>query len=291
MGDIGTLWQLGVVNPLAQALIYLFTLLSGIGLPSWGLTIILFTLAVKVVMIPFTIQSLRSSKAMQEIQPALREIQKKYGKDREKLAQEQMKLYKEHGINPAMGCLPMLIQMPVWIGLYGALLTLNNPASPLHVSMGGFLWIANLALPEGPPYILAILTGITQWVVQKMMQPVNQDPQQAQMNRMMQFMPLMFIVFAFQVGAGLVLYWVTSNVFSMIQQYFVTGWGSMATMLPSRIAGSANGGAEVSAVKVRAGNPVPNGNGGQLVTSNDKADGAAGRAQSQVPKRRRSRRR
>lgn len=291
---IGEIWQTGVVDSLAQALLYLFHILSGLGLPSWGLTIILFTIAVRLVMLPLTIKQLQSSKAMQEIQPALRELQKKYGKDREKLMQEQMKLYKEYGFNPAMGCLPMLIQMPVWIGLYGALLTLANPASPLHVTMGGFLWIPNLAMPEGPPYILAVLTGASQWLVQRMMTPVNQDPQQAQMNRMMQFMPLMFIIFAFQVGAGLVLYWVTSNVISMVQQYFFTGWGSLAPLLPAWLTGGANGVSRqpVPAVQ-RAVNAVSDGDQREDASSatDDKVDNGIEQARSRTSRRRRSRRR
>lgn len=292
---IGEIWQTGVVDSLAQALLYLFHILSGLGLPSWGLTIILFTIAVRLIMLPLTIKQLQSSKAMQEIQPALRELQKKYGKDREKLMQEQMKLYKEYGFNPAMGCLPMLIQMPVWIGLYGALLTLANPDSIFHVTMGGFLWIPNLAVPEGPPYILALLTGITQWVVQRMMTPVNQDPQQAQMNRMMQFMPLMFIIFAFQVGSGLVLYWVTSNVISMVQQYFFTGWGSLAPLLPARLTGSSNGESRQTVQVVqRVVSAVSGGDQREDAPSatNDKLDNGIGQAQqSRTPRRRRSRRR
>ncbi|MCL5959635.1 MAG: YidC/Oxa1 family membrane protein insertase [Chloroflexi bacterium] len=219
MGGLLEIWELGIVHPLADAL----ALLTGY-IGNYGLAIILFTIAVKLVMLPLTIQQLRSSKAMMVIQPKLRELQKKYGKDREKLMQEQMALYKEHKVNPAAGCLPLLIQMPVWFGLYQALMLLNSREG---FAVGGFLWIPSLAHQEGAPYILAILTAATQWVVQRMMAPKTDDPQQKTMNQMTQFMPLMFLVFAFQVPAGLVLYWVTSNLFTFVQQYFATGWGSL----------------------------------------------------------------
>jgi YidC/Oxa1 family membrane protein insertase len=246
--DIGQIWSVGVVGTLVAALQWLNESLVAVGLSgslisSWALTIILFTVVVKLATLPLTLQQLRSSKKMQEIQPQLQALQKQYGKDREKLTQEQMRLYKENNVNPAAGCLPMLVQMPIWIGLYQALYHL---AGTPEFANSHFLWIANLAHPEifnpanptanptslifgWPPHIpiLALLTGVTQWVVQKMMTPPSNDPQQQMMQSMMQFMPLMFIVFSLSVPSGLVLYWVTSNVFSMIQQYFITGWGSL----------------------------------------------------------------
>jgi YidC/Oxa1 family membrane protein insertase len=146
--------------------------------------------------------------------------------------QEQMKLYKEHNVNPVAGCLPMIVQMPVWIGLYSALFNLSHDTSFTEASR--FLWIDNLALPEPynlgwPPIIplLPVLVGATQFVVQKMMTLPTTDPQQKSMQAMMQFMPLMFVFFTLQVPAGLAVYWLTSNVFSMVQQYFITGWGSL----------------------------------------------------------------
>jgi YidC/Oxa1 family membrane protein insertase len=219
LGGLLEFWNVGVVASLADALIILTNFLG-----SYGLAIIVFTIVVKFILLPLTIQQIRSSRAMMEIQPKLKELQKKYGKDRERLMQEQMRLYKEHNVNPAAGCLPMLIQMPVWFGLYQALRMLSGRPEFAH---SGFLWIPSLATVEGPPYILAILTGVTQWVVQRMMAPRTDDPQQKTMNQMMQFMPLMFMIFAFQVPAGLVLYWVTSNLFTFAQQYFTTGWGSL----------------------------------------------------------------
>src|SRR5262245_23969059 len=170
-------------------------------------------------------------KRMQEIQPRMQALQKQYKNDKEKLMQEQMVLYKEHGANPVAGCLPMLIQMPIWIALYWSLSHLANE-NPEFARP--FLWIANLGQPEFKPEnfphqlpILAVLTGITQWLTTKMAQQPSTDPQQQTMNQVMQFMPLMFIFFSLSLPAGLVLYWVTSNLYQAIQQYFITGWGQL----------------------------------------------------------------
>ena len=230
MGGFGEIWTTGVVTPMADALAFLTTLLGG----NYGLAIILFTITVKLILLPLTMQQIRSSRAMMQIQPELQALQKKYGKDREKLMQEQMRLYKENKVNPAAGCLPLLIQMPIWIGLYQGLYHLAQTG--FEPAQQGFLWIPNLAHPEGMPWVFAILTGITQWVTQRMMTPRSTDPQQQTMNQMMQFMPIMFVFFAFSVPAGLVLYWVTSNLFTFVQQYFATGWGSLA--LPKSVSQS-----------------------------------------------------
>jgi YidC/Oxa1 family membrane protein insertase len=224
-----------VVNPLIEALRFLYNLVG-----SYGVAIIVFTFAVRLILIPLTMQSLKSSKAMQELQPQIQAIQKKYAKEKEKLSQETMKLYQEHGVNPLSGCLPTLIQMPIWIGLYSALLQLST--TPEFAS--SFLWIENLAaqpntadpLHHVADFILPVLCVVTQYITQKMMTPAVQDPQAQSMNAMMSFMPLMFGFFALSVPAGLVLYWVASNLFSGVQQFFTTGWGSLAKWLPPSVA-------------------------------------------------------
>lgn len=240
MQAIGDLYQ-GLVHPLTvlmqTLLVVLYGQLALIGIPSWGLTIIVFTVLVKLVFWPLTVQQIRASKAMQALQPELNDLKKTHGKDREKLMQEQMRLYKENRVNPMAGCLPMLIQLPIWIGLYQALYVLAKEPD----FAGRFLWIPSLAHPEPIPYILAILTAASQFIVQRMMAVNATDPQQKQMNQMMQFMPLMYLVFSVQMPAGLVLYWVASNVFTLIQQSFYYGWSSVifwksapATVAPAR---------------------------------------------------------
>ncbi len=209
--------------------------LLGMGVPySFGFAIILFTLAIKLLTLPLTFQQLKASRAMQLLQPEIQKLQKKHKDNREALSKAQMELYKEAGVNPLAGCLPTLIQMPVWFALYQALRQLADQG----ILNQGFLWIPSLAEPKDmswlwpmPPsvgwataagfLVLPILTVVTQVVVQKMMTPTSGDSQQAMMNNMMTFMPIMFGFFALQVPQGLVLYWVTSNLFSMVQQYFV----------------------------------------------------------------------
>ncbi len=238
------IWQ-AFVGLIASALTTFADVIAGVGIPySFGFAIILFTLVIKLITLPLTFQQLRASKAMQELQPELQEIQKKYKGDREKLAQAQMEKYKEAGVNPLGGCLPTLVQLPVWFALYRALFDLATAG----VLNEGFFWIPSLAEPKDlswlwplPPsvgwataaalMVLPILTVVSQIVVQKMMTPTNPDPQQASMNQMMMFMPIMFGFFAMQVPQGLALYWVTSNIFSLIQQYFVSGWGGLKPAL------------------------------------------------------------
>jgi YidC/Oxa1 family membrane protein insertase len=224
-------WNALIVNPLTDGLRYLYSLFG-----NYGIAIIVFTVLVRIVMLPLSMQSLKSSKAMQELQPQLQALQKKYAKDKEKLSQEQMKLYKDAGVNPLAGCLPTIIQMPIWIGLYSALSILATTPE----FQTPFLWLANLAampntsdiLGNLSDFILPVITVVTQFITQKMMTPPSQDPQAQSMNSMMNIMPLMFGFFCLQVPAGLVVYWVASNLFSMVQQYFTTGWGSLATLIP-----------------------------------------------------------
>jgi YidC/Oxa1 family membrane protein insertase len=241
------MWNALVVTPLTQGLIFLNDLLQGIGAPySWGFAIILFTLIVKIVTLPLNLQQARSMKATQELQPKLQELQKKYAKDKEKLSQAQMELYREHGVNPLGGCLPMLIQFPILIGLYQALYRL---ASTGEIVGQRFFWIPDLAFPTReiglkwawPPapefigwaaalyLILPVLTVATQIAMQRMTtsSTASKDPQQAAMQQTMLLMPFMFGFITLQVPAGLTLYWVTSNIFSLIQQYFITGRGSL----------------------------------------------------------------
>ncbi len=137
-------WQTLVVWPLAKALIWLNSVLEGVNIPySWGFAIILFTLIIKLVTLPLTITQIRGMQAQRDIQPKIQELQKKYGKDREKLSQEQMKLYKEAGVNPLSGCLPLLVQMPILFGLYAALVALGP-----NLADARFFWIPDLGFPQ-----------------------------------------------------------------------------------------------------------------------------------------------
>jgi YidC/Oxa1 family membrane protein insertase len=234
------IWQ-AFIKLIADALALNSELLQSIGVPySFGFAIILFTLIIKLLTLPLTFKQLQSSRRMQELQPELQKIQKKYKDDREKLSQAQMALYKEAGVNPLGGCLPTLIQMPIWFALYRALFNLADQGGLNE----GFFWIPSLAEPRdlswiwplpqsmeewlyaGALLVLPILTVVTQLVVQMIMTPPSGpgqgDSQQAMMGQMMTLMPIMFGFFALQVPQGLVLYWVTSNLFTLVQQYFIT---------------------------------------------------------------------
>jgi YidC/Oxa1 family membrane protein insertase len=217
---------------------------------SFGLAIIALTIVVNILMYPLTKKQLHATQAMQSLQPKLSELQKKYGKDRQRLAQEQMRLYKESGVNPA-GCLmPMLIQLPIWIALYQSIIRVLawTPEDFLGLSRylyswqvvysslplaDGFLWF-NLAVPDA---VLAVLVTVTMWIQQKMVTPPSTDPKQQSMSRMMLWtMPLMFGLLALSFPSGLALFWVTSGVIRILMQYFATGWGGVASSMATKLA-------------------------------------------------------
>jgi YidC/Oxa1 family membrane protein insertase len=236
--DIGAIWDLIALQPVINILIVMTDFLFN----NFGLAIIALTIVVNLAMYPLTLKQLRSTKAMQEIQPKMAELQKKYAKDKQKLAQEQMKLYKESGMNPA-GCLvPMLVQMPVWIALYQSIIRVLAVIPedflglshylyswPTVYSMlpleNSFLWL-NLASPDTA---LAILVGAAMWVQQKMTTPPAADPRQATQSRMMLWMmPLLFGFICLSFPSGLALFWFTSTIIRIALQYFMTGgWGNL----------------------------------------------------------------
>ena len=209
---------------------------------NFGLTIIVLTIIIRLVLYPLTLRQLRATKAMTTLQPQLQDLQKKYAKDRQKLAQEQMRLYKESGVNPAGCAIPMLIQFPIWIALYQAIVLALavSPEALLNLSRYFYSWAIPLAsLPLNNAFLglnlatgntlLAIVVGITMWIQQKMVTPTNQDPRMAQQSQMMLWMmPIIFTFFSLSFPSGLALYWVVSNIFSIVVQYYVTGWGGLS---------------------------------------------------------------
>lgn len=199
---------------------------------SAGLAIVAFTIIVKTLLLPLTVKSIRSSKNMQELAPKIKELQKKYGKDRQRISQETMALYQQHGVNPMAGCLPMILQIPIFFGLYHAISSLSGSGTGLWSE--GFLWLPSL--DQSDPYkILPILAGIFQFIQARMMRPAGQkvtDPQQQMMNTMMNFMPLMVVVFGWSFASGPVIYWVTQAIYSVVQQWLITGWGAFGEWFP-----------------------------------------------------------
>ena len=239
-------WYLIIANPVLNVLVALTNLLGG----SFGVAIIALTVIVRLISWPLTKRQLNSTKAMQEMQPKIQELQKKYGKNQQKLQQEMMKLYKEAGINP-LGCIwPMLIQLPIWIALYQAIMSAlaTTPESLLGLAHRLYSWgIVNQAIPlssrflwldlgqPDPYFILAIIVGGTMWVQQKMTTAPTVDPRQQSTNRMMTLlMPLMFGFLTLMFPSGLALYWAVSNIIGIVTQYFVTGgWGYLRPRSPS----------------------------------------------------------
>jgi len=230
-------WELIIQQPIVNILIVMSHYLGG----SFGLAIVALTIIINLAMFPMTLSQIRSSKAMQDLQPKLSELQKKYGKDRQKLAQEQMKLYKTAGVKPAGCALTLIIQMPVWIALYQAIILALAVAPEALLNLSRFLYpwdpvYAALPLSRDfllldlakPNIILAILTGASQWLQQKMSMTPSTDPKQAQQAQMMLWMmPMMFGLLALSFPSGLALYWVVNSVVRIVLQYRITGWGGL----------------------------------------------------------------
>jgi YidC/Oxa1 family membrane protein insertase len=231
MGDI---WNLLILNPMLNSLLFLYQLLFN----NFTLTILVFTVLIRLITYPLTYQQQKSTRKLAELQrsDAWKKMQEKFGKDKEKMAQEQMKLYQEAGVNPFGSCLPTLIQFPVLIGLYQAI-NLAMAASPValldlstHIYnflpnaarlvplQNNFLWL-NLGLPD-PFYLLPLIVVATTWLQSRVMTPATAgaDPQAAQMSQSMAItMPLMIGWMSLQFPSGLSIYWVVSNAVSVVQ--------------------------------------------------------------------------
>ena len=203
--DYGPLFFIS--KPLFLLLDY-FHSLSG----NWGVAIILLTILVKACFFWLSAKSYRSMANMRRVQPKLLALRERHGDDRQKMSQEMMKLYKEEKINPLGGCLPILVQMPVFLALYWALL---ESVELRHAPF--FLWIQDLSTMD-PYFVLPLLMGGSMFL-QQQLNPAPPDPMQA---RMMKLMPIIFTVFFLWFPAGLVLYWVTNNVLSIAQQWWIT---------------------------------------------------------------------
>ncbi len=250
---MGEVWNTIILRPVLNSLVVLCSVLFN----NFGLTIIALTVVIRGAMYPLTIKQLRSTKAMESLQPQLVELRKKFAKDKQRLAKEQMQLYKESGISPAGCLLPMLIQMPIWIALYQSIMMALAvaPEGLLNLSrylyswpvvysilpLGSkFLWL-NLAVPD-KLLLLPILVGVTMWLQQKMIMSTSDDPRQQSMRGMMLWMmPVMFTFLSLQFPSGLALYWVTSNVISIVLQYFITGWGGLVKSTAGRPTGRDRG--------------------------------------------------
>lgn len=185
-------------------------------IPNYGVAVILLTILVKVLFWPLTHKSTESAKRMQQIQPLAAELREKYKSQPQKLQQAQMQLYREHGINPMASCLPMLVQLPIFIALFTVL------RSAIELRFANFLWVADLSAPENlfagmlpiPLNILPLIMTVTM-VIQQKLTPTGGDPQQQKM--MMLIMPVMMLFMLYNMASGLMLYWSVSQILSIVQ--------------------------------------------------------------------------
>jgi YidC/Oxa1 family membrane protein insertase len=265
LGPIGDLFNHIFTYPIFNVLMLLYHVFG-----DFGLSIIVMTVIIRLVLFPLTLAQLRSMKATQAIQPQVQELNKKYEKDPRAKQEALMALYKETGVNPMAGCLPLLIQLPVLYGLFfalnGVLLhpTLHNA---MHTGINDLIypflphfqqlpdtslrwftflnpaWHISLGHPD-PTHILPILAGLATFVQLRMSQPrstAGSKDMMSQQQQLMQFiMPIFTAFIAWGFAAGLALYWTTTSVFSIVQQFFVTGWGSLLAPLPF-LGGSSSG--------------------------------------------------
>ncbi|HLQ05319.1 MAG TPA: YidC/Oxa1 family membrane protein insertase [Verrucomicrobiae bacterium] len=256
-------WDTFLVHPLMAVALVAYSLVH-----DFGLAIILVTVAIRLAVYPLYRVQIKSQRAMAELGPAMNELKQKYGKDRQRFAEEQMKLYKEYGVNPMAGCLPLVLQLPILFALYSALLQLgcglggggSNCPGLTHdaaesilgfltnifanpVSAGGTLdtsahwlpWLTNGLQHPDPLFILPVVAGLAQLVASVMAMPAkpvaSTDPNQRMFQSMAYTFPLMTVVLGAQFPSGLTLYWIATTLFQIVQQYFVSGWGQLPKYL------------------------------------------------------------
>jgi YidC/Oxa1 family membrane protein insertase len=248
------MWDTIIIQPMVNVLIFIYYLIGN----NFGIAIILFTILIRLITWPLNAQQMKGAQAMQELQSdkEWQDIQKKYAKDKEKLSQEQMRIYKERGINPFASCLPTLIQFPVIIGLYQSIIRAlaGTPLSLLQLSRSlypfqsiesviplnsKFLWM-DLGRPESVAVFgyalptLALVVALTTYMQAKLTMPASTNPndQSAMMSGMMSiYMPLLLGYFALTFASGLSVYFITSNLLGIIQ-YAMQGKANWRNLLP-----------------------------------------------------------
>ena len=214
-GNLKAALDYGWFHVLAEACLWLLHFLYGY-VGNYGVAIIILTIIIKLLFWPLSQKSYKSMEKMRKLQPMMAQIREKYGDDREKMNQELMQLYKTYKVNPAGGCLPILVQIPVFFGLYQALLNaieLRHAPFISHVPFTQMTWLADLSAKD-PYYVTPLVMGATMFLQQKMSPPPG-DPTQA---KIMMFMPVVFTFMFLNFPSGLVIYWLVNNVLSIAQQ-------------------------------------------------------------------------
>lgn len=198
-------WDIYVVGPLSDFLDWI----AGILWNQYGLALLVLTIVVRTVILPLSLKQYKSSKSMQALQPELKKLKEKYKDDPKKQQEETMRLFQTNGVNPLAGCFPLLIQMPVFFGLYQAIM--RNPDINGH----NFLW---LQLGEADPfYVLPLLAAVTTYIQQKMMPTQINGPMQV----LLYVFPVLIFIMSLNFASALPLYWVYSNIYTIVQSYFI----------------------------------------------------------------------
>ena len=201
----------GFLFMISQPLFWLLIKIQSI-VTNWGVAIIIITLIVKGGMYPLTKAQYTSMAKMRALQPKMTQLKERFGDDKQKMSQAMMELYRKEKVNPAGGCLPLIVQMPIFLALYWVFL---ESVELRHAPF--MLWIQDLSAQD-PFYILPVLMGVSMFIMQKMQPMTVQDPMQ---QKIMQYMPVMFTVFFFWFPSGLVLYWLVSNIISIVQMKII----------------------------------------------------------------------
>lgn len=201
----------GFLFMISQPLFWLLIKIQSI-VTNWGVAIIIITLIVKGAMYPLTKAQYTSMAKMRALQPKMTQLKERFGDDKQKMSQAMMELYRKEKVNPAGGCLPLIVQMPIFLALYWVFL---ESVELRHAPF--MLWIQDLSAQD-PFYILPVLMGVSMFIMQKMQPMTVQDPMQ---QKIMQYMPVMFTVFFFWFPSGLVLYWLVSNIISIVQMKII----------------------------------------------------------------------
>lgn len=278
-------------TPITNVLGAILMFFHGLGLP-WWLAIAALTILVRGVLFPLTVKQVKSMRQMQELRPRLQEIQEKHKGDTQKLREEQMKLYQETGVNPVGGCLPLLIQMPIFIGIFYIIREFGGTQGMIGVpdaqgsvesfTTGGALWFTNLSQPD-QFYLLPIISAVTMVASMEM----TNKQMEPQMRWVMRIVPVVFVFFTIFFPAGLLVYIVTSNIVTLFQNYLIYHHGPGKQNAAGEGTSDSNGGegssSQSSAAKssaVESGPNTANGNSG-----NGRSSQGAGQSSSSSKRR------
>jgi YidC/Oxa1 family membrane protein insertase len=254
-----------IVNILGSVLLYFHQTL---GL-QWWLAIVLLTILIRTLLFPLTVRQVRSMRAMQELRPEMEKIRSKYKDNRQKQQEEQMKLFQENKVNPLGGCLPLLVQMPIIIGIFYVIRKFGGGVAGAEAeypsfTTGGILWFQNLT-DHDPLYILPVLSAVTMLASME----ITNKAMEPQQRWLMRLMPLGITVFLWSFPSGLFVYWITSNVITFVQNYVIYNYG------PGKKSPTANSNANGDKNGEPSSKPLASGEGKSPSSTNGSADQAA----------------